>query len=532
VACPAAVAAVLAGERRGALLLGDMRARLADVPDASLDACVTDAPYGLSAEPDIVEVLTHWLAGDPYIHSDTGGFMGKTWDAFVPGPEYWRIVYRKLKPGAHLLVMAATRTWDLMSLAIRLAGFENRDTIGVHGLPALVWTYGKSMPHSLNVSKAIDKAAGAPREVVGTYKVSGNALTSTARKGGTFGVGVPNSPAGELPITVPATDDAKEWDGWGTTLKPMWEVVLVFRKPLAEKTVVAQVLKTGTGALNIDACRLTPDAQSGGTRDGEASATKRYTDVGGTDFANTPGPRGGSAAGRHPPNQVFCHLPDCVRVGTRQVKTGTAHEPAGKPMERTVYGATNTLGRVVSFGDADGNETIPAYECAAGCRVAALDAQSGTLRPRGNKAASSGGGGMFGHAKVATGHHARADLKASGGASRFFPQFEWEPGEFEAAFRFIAKASTKERNAGLPEGHRNRHATVKPKALFRWLLRLVVPAGGVVLDPFVGSGTTAVVAAEEGFRFVACELEEPSYVTAQMRIRAAYDAPAAAGAAP
>ena len=184
------------------ILVGDCRETLRLLPSRSIDAVVTDPPYGLSKEPDAAEVLRHWLAGDDYTHTG-GGFMGKSWDSFVPGPTVWREVFRVLKPGGHVLCFAGTRTQDLMGMALRLVGFEIRDTIA--------WAYGTGFPKSHDVSKA----AG-----------------------------------------------AEQWQGWGTALKPAYEPVIVARKPLAG-TVATNVLEHGTGAINIDGCRVGSD---GGTK--------------------------------------------------------------------------------------------------------------------------------------------------------------------------------------------------------------------------------------------------------------------------
>lgn len=263
------------------LRCGDMRVRLAENADDTYGSFVSDAPYGLSTEPDIVEVLTKWLARESYVHS-SAGFCGRTWDSFVPGPDYWRHVYRVLKPGAHLLVMTSTRTVDLLGIALRLAGFENRDTIPCHGL--LTWHTGRGFPHGLNIAKAIDKIMGVEPTVVGHYRVGGNALTPTSVKGGTYGVQVPNSPSGELSITRGTSPEAQRFDGWNTQLKPSTEIILVFRKPIRAESVAHQVLATGTGALNIDACRVA----RGGTSPGM------------------------SPLGSHPTNVVFVHNPSCT----------------------------------------------------------------------------------------------------------------------------------------------------------------------------------------------------------------------------
>jgi len=130
------------------VILGDCLDVLRELPDNSIDSVVTDPPYGLSKEPDIEEVLTKWMAGEDYTHRG-GGFMGKTWDSFVPGPSIWREVYRVLKPGGHALVFAGTRTQDLMTVSLRLAGFEIRDVIA--------WLYFSGFPKSLDVGKAFDR---------------------------------------------------------------------------------------------------------------------------------------------------------------------------------------------------------------------------------------------------------------------------------------------------------------------------------------------------------------------------------------
>jgi len=236
---------------------GDVREVLKDYPDESFVAAFTDPPYGLGKQPNMQEVLTHWLAGDDY-EADGGGFMGKSWDGFVPGPATWREVYRVLKPGAVLLAFGGTRTVDMLSVSLRLAGFHKFDEIDYFygGLPPQInWITGSGFPKGHDISKAIDKAAGATREVVGTYRVSGNALTSTKDKGGTYGVGVPNSPPGNIDITAPATPDAVTWQGYNVSLKPAHEIILCFRKPRTG-TYAQMAVEHGTAALWIDGCRI------------------------------------------------------------------------------------------------------------------------------------------------------------------------------------------------------------------------------------------------------------------------------------
>ncbi len=197
------------------LLHGYCLEQMQTLPDNSVDAIVTDPPYGIN-------------------------FMGKKWDYDVPSVEVWREAMRVLKPGGHALIACGTRTQHRMVVNIEDAGFQIRDVVS--------WIYGSGFPKSLNVSKAIDKAAGAEREVVGECK-EGNRENASVMNSNQSGFSSGN-------ITVPATDAAKEWDGWGTALKPACEFFTLCRKPLSEKTVAANVLKWGTGGINIDGCRV------------------------------------------------------------------------------------------------------------------------------------------------------------------------------------------------------------------------------------------------------------------------------------
>jgi len=184
------------------------------LPDNSVDAIVTDPPYGIS-------------------------FMAKKWDYDVPKVDVWQEAMRVLKPGGHALIACGTRTQHRMVVNIEDAGFEIRDVVS--------WIYGQGFPKSLNIGKAIDKAAGAEREVVGTRTTGiGTGKGNTAIMGDSE----------NKDITAPATEAAKQWDGWGTALKPACEFFTLARKPLSEKTVAANVLKWGTGGINIDGCRV------------------------------------------------------------------------------------------------------------------------------------------------------------------------------------------------------------------------------------------------------------------------------------
>ena len=297
---------------------GDCLAILPTIADNSIDSVVTDPPYHLTS---IVKRFGGENAAPAQYGSDgaftraSRGFMGKTWDGgdIAQNPALWSEVLRVLKPGGHCVAFSGTRTYHRMACAIEDAGFEVRDQ--------LAWTYGQGFPKSMDISKAIDKAAGAEREKTPTIpmqrksdvgEISSNvrcALCGKARASGNPCV----CPRLE---DIPATDAARQWEGWGTALKPAWEPICLARKPLSEKTVAANVLRWGTGALNIDACRVGTEARDSGMRsiaervgyaypygrEGEASATHRYTESGSTNFGATPGPRGGSPDGRWPAN--------------------------------------------------------------------------------------------------------------------------------------------------------------------------------------------------------------------------------------
>ena len=199
------------------LKIGDCREVMAQLDPDSVDAIVTDPPYGL-------------------------GFMGKGWDHGVPGLEFWREALRVAKPGAHLLAFGGTRTFHRLASAIEDAGWEIRDCLG--------WLYGSGFPKSLDVSKAIDKAAGAL-----AHEGRGMLNKETGRMSL-----VPTIKPSEYVKPKPATESAKKWQGWGTALKPAWEPIVMARKPLAG-TVAANVLEHGTGGINVDGCRVEVDPQ-------------------------------------------------------------------------------------------------------------------------------------------------------------------------------------------------------------------------------------------------------------------------------
>lgn len=428
---------------------GDNLEWLRQQADNSLDSVVTDPPYGLGKEPDMVKCLQDWI--DHGYHEVGGkGFMGKTWDAFVPQPIFWKEVFRVLKPGGHVVSFGGTRTYDLMVLAIRLAGFEVRDQ--------LIWAYGGGFPKSANVSKMIDKQAGAEREVIGTRIHAPKGKTSS------YGEFVGNSDD-----TAPATDEAKEWDGFGTALSPSHEPIVLARKPLEKGLTIAQnVLKWGTGALNIDGCRVgTREAnESGWSQTG--SKAGENTSLSGANYAREPKSEVG--LGRWPSNLLLANVPDVIGL-------------------------------------------FPA------------NAKSGKMTP--NHKRHTGGqnqGDVYG--KFDPDYPLKETIGDSGSASRYFFRADLLPIEqdelnlpIHVKVFYCSKPSKYERNLGKETD--DSHETVKPVALMHHLVTLVTPPNGICCDPFLGSGTTGIAAmlAGENIQFRGCEMTDKYIPIATNRIK-------------
>ncbi len=400
------------------VLHGDARTELRRIGAGTVDAIVTDPPYEL-------------------------GFMAKGWDAtgIAFDVDLWAECLRVLKPGGHLLAFGGTRTYHRMVVAIEDAGFEIRDSIH--------WIYGSGFPKSLDVSKAIDKGEGHWRGRAGSV-VSENASMGAAN--------YERSPKGD-----PITPEAATWAGWGTALKPAHEPIVVARKPLVG-TVAANVLAHGTGAINVDGCRVEsePDRPTGLKKDGTRSQS-----VG----------EGWDRPWRHEDQRSeLCELHAVARC-TICLPAAQGRWPAN----------------IVLSHDEDCFEPTA---CVPTCPVAEMDRQSGTSKDgvavNRNRPAEKSSYAASGY-EIRLGPSEDKGYGGSGGASRFFP-----------AFRYQAKAPTSERPVG-PNGEK--HATVKPLALMRWLVRLVTPPGGTVLDPFAGSGTTLEAAILEGFAAVGIEFE-------------------------
>jgi site-specific DNA-methyltransferase (adenine-specific) len=376
------------------ILHGNNLELLKTLPDNSVDSIVTDPPYGLS-------------------------FMNKKWDYDVPSVEFWKEAYRVLKHGGHVLSFGGTRTYHRMVVNIEDAGFEIRDQI--------MWLYGSGFPKSLNIGKAIDKIQGNEREVVGIEKHP----TSNDRVGNKSPFQAENS---HLNAEYLLTKGESEWEGWGTALKPANEPICLARKPLSEKSIAENILKHGTGGINIDGCRV--NFQNEEDRK-ESTAKNQHADFGTKPMTNNNvygdysmiEPKNYDPQGRFPANIIL-------------------DEEAGKLLDEQ-SGISKT----------------------------------GDIKPYEQKNTDSYSGSM----PLIRDANFKGD---KGGASRFF---------------YCAKASKSDRNDG------NIHPTVKPTELMRYLCRLITPPNGIVLDPFMGSGSTGKGAILEGFDFIGMELD-PEYI--------------------
>ena len=384
-------------------------------------------------------------------------FMGREWDHGVPGLSFWQTFLRVCKPGALVLAFGGTRTYHRLICAIEDAGWEIRD--------CLMWLYGQGFPKAADIGKMIDKAKGAVREVVGTkLGQPGYSLADHGRTNEVYGD--LHNPAAECAVTAPVTDLAKAWTGWANAFKPAWEPITLAMKPL-DGTLAHNAEQYGVAGLHIDAGRI---ACEGPSPAAERRASARKT-------GNAP-------------------------LQTRALGVATAAEASamgkiGYRGSAEVYGAervSEALGR------------WPANLLLDQDAAASLDAQTGTLTS-GKMAAgqqrkrSKDGGGY--HGDFPDTASASGTYGDSGGASRFF---------------YVAKAATSERN---PPGMKNDHPTVKPLKLMEYLLTLMsTPTGGVILDPFAGSGSTLLAAKRLGRPCVGIELEEHNCKIAVARLEA------------
>ena len=233
------------------IYVGDSLEVLKTMPENSVDSVVTDPPYNLSTIKrfSAKDSGEKWCVKEGVFHRSLKGFMGKEWDNEIAfSPEIWELCLRVLKPGGYLLSFGGTRTYHRMACAIENAGFEIRDCI--------MWVYGSGFPKSLNIGKQIDKMAGKKIKKWKTLKMEKNTELGKISPNKRCGIcGKPFQSANPC-LCDRHYKTQNKWNGWGTALKPAVEPIVVARKPLSEKNVASNVLKWGTGGINIDGCRI------------------------------------------------------------------------------------------------------------------------------------------------------------------------------------------------------------------------------------------------------------------------------------
>jgi site-specific DNA-methyltransferase (adenine-specific) len=427
---------------------GDCLEVMDKMEKCSVDSIVTDPPYHLTS---IVKRFGKEDSAPAQFGTDgafaraSKGFMGKEWDggdvAFQV--ETWRKCYELLKPGGHLIAFSGSRTYHRMAVAIEDAGFEIRDQC--------IWLYGSGFPKSHNIGKEVDKKMGNKRVQVGFKHPK-------YKNGIPGGKGFHNSlgrDGGERKNPEMETKGSSEWEGWGTALKPAHEPMVLARKPLSEKSVADNVIKHGTGAINIDACRIEGDVKHPDTM---------------PDFRDQ-GEQSKAA------------------IGVDKLSFGQTSNAKRKQLSDSDLLDTQR-GRWPSNVMHDGSEQIQ--------EIFPETSSTEVSRERTHK-------GIWTAGELADTEQFMPAYGDQGNASRYF---------------YCAKTSKDERKFGLGGDIKaNTHPTVKPVELMRYLVRLVTPKGGVVLDPFMGSGSTGMGAREEDFNFIGIEKEEEYYEIAKARIK-------------
>jgi site-specific DNA-methyltransferase (adenine-specific) len=422
----------------------DCIVKMKEMPENSVDSIVTDPPYEL-------------------------GFMGKSWDStgIAFNVEVWQEALRVLKPGGHLIAFSGSRTYHRMAVAIEDAGFEIRDQI--------MWVYGSGFPKSHNIAKQLDKLAGVKGEVIG--EKTGKGYSSQQEKNLAHGFreykdGLPYEHA-DLNKYALASDEAKQWDGWGTALKPAHEPMVLARKPLIG-TVANNVLTFGTGGLNIDGARVGSEEMGG--YEVKTSLGRRTSDGGEhSDFIAT------TSTGRFPAN--FIHDGSDEVVALFPDSKGMATQKSGANIN--VYGGNALLESTTTFpevrqGFNDSGSAARFFYCAKASKRDRNEGLDGF-----EEIQLTGGGGLT------------AELR--------------KDGSLETASAGGKYGSIKAKKA-------NHHPTVKPTTLMQYLVRLVTPPNGTVLDPFMGSGSTGKACAYEGFDFIGIDQSAEYVEIAKARI--------------
>lgn len=428
--------------------------------DNSIDTVITDPPYHLvsinkrfskTSPNDDNKTAEDARNGAHQYARLSSGFMGKEWDGggIAFDPATWAEVLRVAKPGAILLAFGGTRTFHRLTCAIEDAGWIIRDCV--------MWLYGSGFPKSLDISKAIDKRAGAEREVVGQRPIAYSdsncwSIPNKNDNGDCHNPSSYNRPGnienGKRPITTPATDAARLWDGWGSSLKPAWEPIILAMKPL-DGTFAENALRWGVAGLNVDGARVGTDEKD--------------------DYGRSP-------------NRAN---------GTRSRSRGFSF---GRGLNEDI-GISHPQGRwpanLILSDDPEVTAGFPVTGKSSGGLTKAFAKNHRVYGKPGEEKLRQNAGG----------------LGDSGSAARYF---------------YCAKASKRERNHGLPDGMTNKHPTVKPISLCRYLAKLTkTPTCGIVLDPFCGSGSIGVAAILEGRQFIGIDQDADSVEVARYRLSAA-----------
>lgn len=468
------------------VLCGDSAEVLRSYPAAFFDSVVCDPPYGLSKEPDIAEVLTKWVAGEPYDHGH-GGFMGKSWDSFVPHPDVWREVFRVLKPGGHALVFAGTRTQDLMTVSLRLGGFEIRDVIE--------WLYFSGFPKSMDVGKQFDKRRN---DIDGLVT-----LTSYLRE--------KLSASGKSRSEIDAHFGTKN-------VSQYW--FSPHRNPQAPPLDYWSFLK---GFLNLsDEMDILAYELNGEKLGGEAWAEREK--VGEKTVIGEEGSAGGyqngiaSLRGVENVKRTIDITAPATDLARKWDGWGTALKPAHEPI---IVARKPLAGTVAETVEKYGTGAININDCRIG-RAEGDRTEYGVSGDEGNPQANTfGKRERVAYVPNEAGRFPANCITTDDDEAFYSPYFNVTPAELSK------KAAKKDRNAcadGSQSTVPNTHPTVKPIELMRWLITLVTPPGGTVLDPFAGSGTTPVAAAIDGFNYVAVDQAREHVDIANARLIGAKEA--------
>ena len=476
------------------IIHGDCLEELKRLDDNSIDAVVTDPPYGLSnTKPaQVANVLKAWVTGDTEVVPAGKGVMGEEWDSFVPPPAVWAECMRVLKPGGHMAVFAGARTQDLMGLSIRLAGFEIRDTLG--------WICGSGFPKSMDIGKAIDKGQGKNRqrqleftewmrstgittreinEATGT-NMGGHYLTAASQPAiataDLFDKLRPLLP--EVPERIERLVAERTGIEWTDYVKR--EVTGVHEKPSAANEWSANY--KGTKRAGAKERRDIPSTPEAAKWNGWGTTLKPAIEP----IILARKPLNGTVAGN-----VLAHGVGGLNIDACRVGSQVRHNPP--------VGDLTSIGSSRATPKGEGtivSGRFPANVLLDEIAAAEVDKQSGNVNGVvGKKKVSGGFNFNIGEHTPQKFTKSSEHIKDSGGASRFFPVFKYQP-----------KASKKERPViEREDGTKIQHPTVKPLALLEWLVTLIVPPAGTVLDPFAGTGTTLQAAAQKGFNSIGIE---------------------------